>query len=44
MTIYAIALIPLSLDQSEQLPGKITKSVAYADDFTGARSITNLLH
>ena len=47
MGIYAIALIPLSLmlvDQSEQLPGKRTKSVAYADDFTGAGSITNLLH
>ena len=47
MVIYAIAIIPLLLllvDQAEQLPGKRTKSVAYADNFTGARSITNLLH
>ena len=45
--IYAIAIIPLLLmlvDQAEQLPGKKTKSVAYADNFTGAGSITNLLH
>ena len=32
------------IDQAEQLPGKRTKSVTYADDFTGANSITNLLH
>ena len=47
MAIYAIAIIPLLLmlvDQAEQLPGKRTKSVAYADDFTGAGSIKNLLH
>ena len=47
MAMYAIAIIPLLLmlvDQAEQLPGKRTKSVAYADDFTGAGSITNLLH
>ena len=47
MAIYAIAIIPLLLmlvDQAEQLPGKKTKSVAYADDFTGAGSIKNLLH
>ena len=47
MAIYAIGIIPLLLmlvDQAEQLPGKKTKSVAYADDFTGAGSIKNLLH
>ena len=47
MAIYAITIIPLLLmlvDQPEQLPGKKTKSVAYADNFTGAGSITNLLH
>ena len=32
------------VDQAEQLPGKRTKSVAYADSFTGARLITNLLY
>ena len=31
------------VDQAEQLPGKRTKSVTYANDFTGAASITNLL-
>ena len=31
-------------DQVEQLAGKRTKLVAYADNFTGANSITNLLH
>ena len=38
IAIYAIAIILLPLvlvDQAEQLPGKRTKSVAYADDFTG---------
>ena len=47
MAIYAIAIIPLLfmlVDQAEQLPGKRTKLVAYADDFTGAGSVTNLLH
>ena len=47
MAIYAIAIIPLLLmlvDQAEQLPGKRTKSVAYADDLTGAGSIKNLFH
>ena len=47
MATYAIVIIPLLLmlvDRAEQLPGKRTKSVAYADDFTGAGSITNLLH
>ena len=47
IVIYAITIIPLLLilvDQAEQPPGKRTKSVAYADDFTGAGSITNLLH
>ena len=37
--IYAVAIIPLLfmlLDQAEQLPGKETKLVAYADNFTGA--------
>ena len=34
----------MPVDQAEQLPGKRTKSVAYTDDFTGASSITNLLH
>ena len=45
--IYAIAIIPLLLtlvDQAEQIPGKRTNSVTYADDFTGAGSVTNLLH
>ena len=32
------------VDEAEQLAGKRTKSVAYADNFTGAGSITNLLH
>ena len=32
------------IDQVEQLAGKRTKLVAYADNFTGANSITNLLH
>ena len=47
MAIYTIAIIPLLLTliyQAEQLPGKITKSVSYVDDFTGAGSTTNLLH
>ena len=47
MATYAIAIIPLLLmlvDQVEQLLGKRSKSVAYADDFTGAGPITNLLH
>ena len=47
MAIYAIAIIPLLLtlvDQAEQLPGKRTKLVAYADAFTGTDSVTNLLH
>ena len=47
MEIYAIAIIPLLLmavDQTEQLPGERTKSVAYAEDFIGTGSITNLLH
>ena len=47
MMIYAIAkmlLLLLLIDQVEQLPEKRTKSVAYANDFTGALSIKNLLH
>ena len=47
MAIYAVAIIPLPLmpvDQVEQLPGMRTKSVACTDDFSGAGSITNLLH
>ena len=47
MAVYAITIIPLLLmlvDQAEHLPGKRTKSIAYADGFTGAGSITNLLH
>ena len=47
MAIYTIAVIPLLLmlvDQAKQLPGKRTKSVAYAGDFTSAGSVTNLLH
>ena len=47
MAIYAIAITPVLLmliDQAEQLLGKGTKSVAYADGFTGAGSITNMLH
>ena len=47
IAIYAIAIIPLLLmliDQTEQLPWKSTKSVTYADDFTGTGSVTNLLH
>ena len=45
--IYAIAIIPLLLilvDQADKLPGIRTKSVTYADDFSGAGSITNLSH
>ena len=45
MAIYAIAIIPLLLilaHQAEQLSRKRTKSVAYADGFNGASSITNL--
>ena len=47
MMIYAIAkmlLLLMLIDQVEQLPEKRTKSVAYANDFTGALSIKNLLH
>ena len=33
-----------TIDQAEHLPGKRTRSVAYANNFTDARSITNLLH
>ena len=39
LAIYTIAIIPLLLmlvDQAEQLPRKRTKSVAYANDLTGA--------
>ena len=32
------------VDQAEQLHGKRLKTVVYDDDFTGASSITNLLH
>ena len=45
--IYPVAIIPLLfmlVDQAEQLPGKETKLVAYADNFTGAGSVSNLLH
>ena len=46
MVIYAIAisLLLMLVDQAEKLPGKRNKSVTYADDFTGADSIKNLLH
>ena len=48
MAIYVIAITPvlfMLIDQAEQLLGKGTKSVAaYADDFTDAGSITNMLH
>ena len=47
MVVYEIAIIPLLLmlvDQAEHLPGKRTKSIAYAERFTGAGSITKLLY
>ena len=47
MTIYAIAtipLLPMLVDQAEQLAEKRSKWVAYPDEFTGAGWITNLLH
>ena len=47
MAIYASNLIQLPLmvvHQAEQLHRMRTKSVAYADDFTGAGSIKNMLH
>ena len=47
MAIYTIAIISLLLmlvDQEEQLVGKATHSATYIDNFTGAGSITNLLH
>ena len=47
MAIYLITIIPILLmlvNQAEQLPGKRTKSVAYADNSTGAGSITNPLY
>ena len=47
MATYPIAIIPLLLmlvDQAEQLLGKRTESVTYANDFTDVSSITNLLH
>ena len=37
-------LKPCDQYQADQILGKKTKSVAYTDDFTGAGSITNLLH
>ena len=47
MMVYTIAIMPLLfmlVDQTEQLHGKRLKTVVYDDDFTGASSITNLLH
>ena len=46
MAVYAIAAIPLLLmipEITDNLPGICTKSEAYADDFSAASSIQNLM-
>ena len=47
MEVYAIAIIPLMLiilEITNQLPDTKTKMAAYADDFSAAVSVENLMY